>query len=70
MDLRLPDVDGVSAFKKLQLIKEVRNIPVIALTANAIDGEAEKALKLGFKYYITKPIDINNFLKVIDEVLL
>ena len=69
MDLRLPDMDGITAFKELQLIKELKHIPVIALTANAIDGEAEKAVGLGFKNYITKPINIDNFLKVIDELL-
>jgi CheY-like chemotaxis protein len=69
MYLRLPDLDGISAFKKLRLIKEVKDIPVIALTANALDGEAEKALNLGFKGYITRPIDIDSFYKVIDKNL-
>ena len=69
MDLRLPDMDGITAFKKLQSINEVKNIPVIALTANAMEGEAEKALGLGFEDYITKPFDIKIFLKAIDKVL-
>jgi len=70
MDIRLPDIDGLTAFKKLQLIKEVKNIPVIALTANALEDEAQNALKLGFKDYLTKPLNIENFLKVIDKLLL
>ena len=69
MDLRLPDMDGITAFKKLQSINEVKNIPVIALTANAMEGEAEKALGLGFEDYITKPFDIKIFLKAIDKFL-
>ena len=69
LDLRLPDMDGITAFKELKSIKETANIPVIALTANAIDGESEKALTLGFKNYITKPLDIENFLNIIDKVL-
>jgi CheY-like chemotaxis protein len=69
LDLRLPDMDGITAFKELKSIKETENIPVIALTANAIDGESEKALTLGFKNYITKPLDIENFLNIIDKVL-
>ena len=69
MDLRLPDMDGITAYKKLQSINEVKDIPVIALTANAMDGEAEKALGLGFKDYITKPFDIEKFLNIIDKVL-
>ena len=69
LDLRLPDMDGITAFKELKSIKETANIPVIALTANAIDGEAEKALTIGFKNYITKPLDIEKFLNIIDKVL-
>ena len=69
MDLRLPDMDGITAYKKLQSINKVKDIPVIALTANAMDGEAEKALGLGFKDYITKPFDIEKFLNIIDKVL-
>jgi CheY-like chemotaxis protein len=70
MDIRLPDMDGLTAFKELQLIKEVKNIPVIALTANALEDEAQNALKLGFKDYLTKPLNIEKFLKVIDKLLL
>jgi len=70
MDIRLPDMDGLTAFKKLQLIKEVKNIPVIALTANALEDEAQNALKLGFKNYLTKPLNIEEFLKTVDKLLL
>ena len=70
MDICLPDIDGLTALKKLQLIKEVKNIPVIALTANALEDEAQNALKSGFKDYLTKPLNIENFLKVIDKLLL
>ena len=68
MDLRLPDMDGITAFKKIQSINEIKNIPVIALTANAIEGEAEKALEMGFKDYITKPFEVEKFLNIIDKV--
>ena len=70
MDIRLPDMDGLTAFKELQLIKEVKNIPVIALTANALEDEAQNALKLGFKNYLTKPLNIEEFLKTVDKLLL
>ena len=70
MDIRLPDMDGLTAFKELQLIKEVKNIPVIALTANALEDEAQNALKLGFKNYLTKPLNIDGFLKTVDKLLL
>ena len=70
MDIRLPDMDGLTAFKQLQLIKEVKNIPVIALTANALEDEAQNALNLGFKNYLTKPLNIEGFLKTVDKLLL
>ena len=70
MDIRLPDMDGLTAFKELQLIKEIKNIPVIALTANALEDEAQNALKLGFKNYLTKPLNIEGFLKTVDKLLL
>ena len=68
MDIHMPGMDGLTAFKKLQTIKEVKDIPVVALTADAMDGDIEKVLKMGFKDYITKPIDVPKFLNVIDEI--
>jgi signal transduction histidine kinase len=69
MDIHLPGMDGLTAFEKLQGIKETQGIPVIALTADAMDGDIKKALEMGFKRYITKPIDVIHFFKTIDEVL-
>jgi CheY-like chemotaxis protein len=69
MDIHLPGMDGLTAFKKLQTINETKNIPIIALTADAMDGDIKKALNLGFKSYITKPIDVPSFLNTIDKIL-
>jgi signal transduction histidine kinase/CheY-like chemotaxis protein len=69
MDIHMPGMDGLTAFKKLQTIKKTQNIPVIALTADAMDVEVKKALDIGFKSYITKPIDVTKFLDAIGEVL-
>ncbi|MBT6716099.1 MAG: PAS domain S-box protein, partial [Nitrospina sp.] len=69
MDIHMPDVDGLTAFKKLQGIKETQNIPVIALTADAMKKDAKKALDMGFHSYITKPINIQKFIEAIDKVL-
>jgi PAS domain S-box-containing protein len=67
MDIHMPGMDGLTAFKKLQTINETKDIPVIALTADAMDGNNKKALDIGFKDYMTKPIDIPKFLNAIDE---
>ncbi len=68
MDIHLPGMDGLSAFKKLKTIETTRNIPVIALTADAMSGDIKKALDMGFHSYITKPIDVHAFLKKVDKV--
>ncbi|MBC8283560.1 MAG: response regulator [Nitrospinae bacterium] len=69
MDIHLPGMDGLTAFKKLQSIKETKNIPVIALTADAMNGDIKKALDIGFKDYITKPIDVVKLLDAVDSAL-
>jgi PAS domain S-box-containing protein len=68
MDIQMPGIDGLTAFKKLQAINETADIPVIALTADAMDGDVEKAMAMGFKAYITKPIDVQIFLNTIDDI--
>ena len=62
-------MDGLTAFKKLQTMNETKNIPVIALTADTMDSDIKKALDIGFKGYITKPIYVPKFLTMIDEFL-
>lgn len=69
MDINLPGMDGLEAFKKLRAIEATRNILVIAISANAMDSDIKKALHMGFHSYITKPIDVPLFLKTMDEAL-
>ena len=67
MDIHILGMNGLTAFKKLQTMNETKNIPVIALTADAMDNDIKMALDIGFKDYINKPIDVPNFLTMIDE---
>ena len=67
MDIHILGMDGLTVFKKLQTMNETKNIPVIALTADATDSDIKKALDIGSKDYITKPIDVPKFLTMIDE---
>jgi CheY-like chemotaxis protein len=53
----------------LKGISETKNIPVIALTADAMTIDIKKAIDLGFHSYITKPIDVEKFIKTIDSVI-
>jgi CheY-like chemotaxis protein len=62
LDVSLPEMDGTEVLKKIRAQKELRRLPVIALTAHAMAGDREKYLKAGFDDYVTKPI--------VDETLL
>lgn len=58
MDIRLPDIDGVTALGHLRALPETRAIPVAAVTANAMKGDRERLLGAGFDDYIAKPIEV------------
>ncbi len=67
LDISLPDMDGYSVIKKIRELNDSQY--VIALTANALPSEKRKAKRAGFSDYITKPIDIGEFYKVLDRFL-
>jgi len=69
MDLRLPGIDGLTATRALKEDELTRRIPVIALTAFAMDGDREKALQAGCDGYITKPIDTKSFPSAVSRYL-
>lgn len=58
MDISLPKMDGYEVTRRLQGMKDYKDIPIIALTAHAMKGDREKALKAGCCDYISKPINI------------
>ncbi len=70
MDINLPGMDGLEAFKELQKKESTKDIPVVALSANAMDSDISKAMGMGFKDYIVKPIDVKNFLNLVDGLVL
>lgn len=69
MDIALPGIDGIQAFKAIRASPGLENIPVIALTASAMTQDREGILAQGFDAFIPKPIIEREFLKVIREVL-
>jgi two-component system cell cycle response regulator DivK len=58
MDIRLPDIDGVEALGRLRADERTASIPVLALTAQAMEGDRERFLAAGFDGYLSKPVNI------------
>ena len=69
MDIQLPGMDGLSATKILKADPVLQEIPIVALTSHAMEGDDKKALDAGCDGYITKPIDTKNFLPSIGQYL-
>ncbi|MBD3234247.1 MAG: PAS domain S-box protein, partial [candidate division Zixibacteria bacterium] len=59
LDIQMPEMDGITVFKKLQENPNTKYIPVVALTSHAMKGDRESFLEMGFTEYISKPIDVN-----------
>ena len=58
MDIQLPDIDGIEALRRLRENERTARIPVLALTAQAMDGDRERFLAAGFDGYLSKPVDV------------
>ena len=69
MDMSLPVLDGWSATRVLKTDPDTSSIPVIALTAHAMDGEREKCLQAGCDDFDTKPIEFKRLLEIINRWL-
>jgi signal transduction histidine kinase/CheY-like chemotaxis protein len=69
MDISLPRMDGLEATRRLRLDPELRDIPVIAVTAHAMTGDRERALEAGCIEHVSKPLDIEALYQVLQRVL-
>lgn len=70
MDVGLPGMDGLETTSQIRTMPEIQTIPIVALTASAMKGDAEKCLEAGCDGYLQKPIgvtelrnQVSNFLK-------
>ncbi len=61
MDIRLPYEDGYSALRKIQKSEKLKNIPVVAITAEADPVQIEKAQAAGFNGFLGKPLNLDRF---------
>ena len=69
MDINLPGMSGIAAMKILREDPSTEHIPIIALSANAVPRDIEKALEAGFFNYLTKPIKVDKFMDALDAAL-
>ena len=69
MDIQLPGMDGLSATKIIKEDPSLKDIPIVALTSYAMQGDEEKALEAGCKGYIAKPINTRKFLETVAHYL-
>jgi len=69
MDINLPHIDGIEALKRLRNFEETHDIPIIAMSANAMQNDIDRATAKGFKAYITKPVNIKKFKDIIEGEL-
>ncbi len=69
LDLHLPDMSGEELLARLRADPATRDIPVIVLSADATLGQVERLLADGARAYLTKPLDIGEFLALVDDVL-
>ncbi|MDO8415606.1 MAG: PAS domain S-box protein [Agitococcus sp.] len=69
MDINLPGISGIQALKILREDPAMAHIPVLAISANAMPEDVKKGMAAGFFRYLTKPINVNEFMKTIDAAL-
>jgi len=65
MDIQLPDLDGSEALQRLRSDERTAGIPVLALTAQAMQGDRERFLAAGFDGYLSKPVDVDELIETV-----
>ena len=69
LDINLPDIDGTEVTAQLKANPDLKHIPVIAVTANAMSGDRERFLEAGCDGYISKPLSKEVLLETVAELL-
>jgi CheY-like chemotaxis protein len=69
MDVMMPGLDGYATTAAIRLIPEIGTVPIIAVTARAMQGDREKSIDAGANDYVTKPVDTEELLACIERTL-
>ena len=65
MDIQLPDIGGIEALGRLQADTRTASVPVVALTAEAMEGDRERFLAAGFDGYLSKPVNVADLIATV-----
>ena len=69
MDIQLPDIDGIAALREIRAERTLDAIPVLAVSASVMPDEQHKIVTSGFDAFITKPINLKQFLDTVKRFL-
>ena len=69
MDIQLPGMNGIEALARLRADTRTQHIPVVAVTASALDQERTRIMAAGFNAYQRKPISVKELLRTVEELL-
>ncbi len=71
MDVQMPVMDGYTATQRIRAFddKELADIPIIAMTANAFEEDKQKAMEMGMNAHIAKPIDVEKLFDTLEEII-
>jgi CheY-like chemotaxis protein len=70
LDLHLPDLPGREVLSRLRSQEDTRDIPVVVISADATNRQVEQLMATGARAYLTKPLDVNEFFRVLEETTL
>ena len=69
MDMQLPKIDGYEATRRIKADERFREIPLVAVTAHSMRGDQDKAMAAGCDVFVTKPINGEELLALVDRLL-
>jgi len=69
MDIKLPDIDGITALKRLRADPQTRKMSVVAVSASVMPDDQQRIIASGFDAYITKPINVKSFIETVERFI-
>jgi two-component system cell cycle response regulator DivK len=67
MDIQLPDIDGIEALAQIRADAEMKNIPVLAVSASVMPDEQQRIAASGFDAFVSKPINVKAFIAIVER---